>query len=96
MKQAQKYLEKYHADYDPIFDASITDTRNDKPFKMSSYDEKTGIVILENNKELTGYPKVVENGKERSINVEVPVKVVKQNGKWLVDGAGNVNLKQNK
>lgn len=94
LEQALKYLENYKFEYDPIFGINIQDLSEEKTFKLKLYDKEKGIVILENNKELTGYPKVIINGKEHSINIAVSVRVVKENGKWLVDGAGFVNLKQ--
>ena len=93
LKQAQKYLENYSVDYEPIFGASIMNVGEKPVFKVSSYNEKTGIAVLRNTNVLSTDPKVIIDGKSEDLNVEIPVKVVKQNGKWLVDGAGNVNLK---
>lgn len=96
LKQAQKYLENYSADYEPIFSASIMNIGEKPVFKAISYNEKTGIAVLKNTNVLSTDPKVIVDGKSEDLNVEIPVKVVKQNGKWLVDGAGNVNLKEAK
>lgn len=96
LKQAQKYLENYSADYEPIFSASIMNIGEKPVFKAISYNEKTGIAVLTNTNVLSTDPKVIIDGKSEDLNVEIPVKVVKQNGKWLVDGAGNVNLKEAK
>lgn len=94
LKQAQKYLENYSGtEYDPIFSASIMNVGEKPVFKVISYNEKTGIAVLTNTNVLSTDPKAITDGKSEDLNVEIPVKVVKQNGKWLVDGAGNVNLK---
>ena len=96
LKQAQKYLENYSVNYEPIFSASIMNIGEKPVFKAISYNEKTGIAVLKNTNVLSTDPKVIVDGKSEDLNVEIPVKVVKQNGKWLVDGAGNVNLKEAK
>lgn len=94
LKQAQKYLENYSGtEYDPIFSAAIMNVGEKPVFKVISYNEKTRIAVLTNTNVLSTDPKVIVDGKSEDLNVEIPVKVVKQNGKWLVDGAGNVNLK---
>lgn len=49
----------------------------DEGFELSSYDEKEGYIFLK--------------GKNEE-QFTVTIKVVKQNGKWLVDGSGHINI----
>ena len=45
---------------------------------VKSYNQKTGIVTL----------------KDEKTEIELPVKVVNVKGKWLIEGAGTVNISE--
>ena len=85
--QEEKFIQDYDVDYGPVFGAAweylsegvIIDGKvinTPVNFEVKSFNEKTGDVVLRDN----------------ARNIDFPVKVVKVNGKWLVDGAGTVNI----
>ena len=75
-KADQEFARKYSVDYIPIFGATIFYLDEYSVFGMESYDQKTGIVTL----------------KDEKTGIELPVKVLKVKGKWLIEGAGTVNI----
>ena len=75
-KADRRFVEKYSVDYSPIFGAAILDLETDSVFAVESYDKKTGIVTL----------------KDEKTGIELPVKVIKVKGQWLIEGAGTVNI----
>ena len=75
-KADRRFVEKYSVDYTPIFGAAILDLETDSVFAVKSYDQKTGIVTL----------------KDEKTGIELPVKVIKVKGQWLIEGAGTVNI----
>ena len=75
-KADQEFARKYSVDYAPIFGAAILDLDENSVFAVKSYNQKTGIVTL----------------KDEKTGIELPVKVVKVKGKWLIEGAGTVNI----
>lgn len=75
-KADRRFVEKYSVDYTPIFGAVILDLETDSVFTVKSYNQKTGIVTL----------------KDEKTEIELPVKVVNVKGKWLIEGAGTVNI----
>ena len=75
-KADQEFARKYSVDYVPIFGAAILDLDENSVFAVKSYNQKTGIVTL----------------KDEKTGIELPVKVVKVKGKWLIEGAGTVNI----
>lgn len=76
-KADQEFARKYSVDYVPIFGAAILDLDENSVFAVKSYNQKTGIVTL----------------KDEKTGIELPVKVVKVKGKWLIEGAGTVNIR---
>ncbi|MDO5088808.1 MAG: hypothetical protein Q4D53_03390 [Leptotrichiaceae bacterium] len=74
----RKFSDEYTVDYGPIFGAAWADLKEDSIFKVKSYNKKTGRIIL----------------KDEKTEIEFPVNVVNKNGKWLIDGAGTVNIKE--
>ena len=58
----------------------VADLQDDSVFELESYNQKTGIVNL----------------KDKKTGIEMPVKVIKVNGKWLIDGAGLTNMPNKK
>ena len=75
-KADQEFSRKYSVDYTPIFGARIFYLDENSVFVVKSYNQKTGIVTL----------------KDEKTGIELPVKVVKVKGKWLIEGAGTVNI----
>lgn len=75
-KADEEFARKYSVDYAPIFGAAILDLDENSVFAVKSYNQKTGIVTL----------------KDEKTGIELPVKVVKVKGKWLIEGAGTVNI----
>ena len=75
-KADQEFVRKYSVDYIPIFGATIFYLDEYSVFGMESYDQKTGIVTL----------------KDEKTGIELPVKVIKVKGQWLIEGAGTVNI----
>ena len=76
-KADEEFARKYSVDYAPIFGAVILDLDENSVFAVKSYNQKTGIVTL----------------KDEKTGIELPVKVVKVKGKWLIEGAGTVNIR---
>ena len=76
-KADEEFARKYSVDYAPIFGAAILDLDENSVFAVKSYNQKTGIVTL----------------KDEKTGIELPVKVVKVKGKWLIEGAGTVNIR---
>ena len=85
--QEEKFVQEYSVDYGSVFGAIWENLREgviidgkiiNTPvnFEVKSYNEKTGEVIL----------------RENARDIDFPVKVAKVNGKWLIDGAGTVNM----
>jgi len=79
-KADRAFAEKYSVDYTAIFGALVADLQDDSVFELESYNQKTGIVNL----------------KDKKTGIEMPVKVIKVNGKWLIDGAGLTNMPNKK
>ena len=77
-KADQEFSRKYSVDYTPIFGARIFYLDENSVFVVKSYDKKTGIVTL----------------KDEKTEIELPVKVVNVKGKWLIEGAGTVNISE--
>ena len=75
-KADQEFARKYSVDYAPIFGAVILDLDENSVFAVKSYNQKTGIVTL----------------KDEKTGIELPVKVIKVKGQWLIEGAGTVNI----
>ena len=75
-KADEEFARKYSVDYAPIFGAAILDLDENSVFSMKSYNQKTGIVTL----------------KDEKTGIELPVKVIKVKGQWLIEGAGTVNI----
>ena len=75
-KADEEFARKYSVDYAPIFGAAIFDLDENSVFAVKSYNQKTGIVTL----------------KDEKTEIELPVKVVNVKGKWLIEGAGTVNI----
>ena len=75
-KADEEFARKYSVDYAPIFGAAILDLDENSVFAVKSYNQKTGIVTL----------------KDEKTGIELPVKVIKVKGKWLIEGAGTVNI----
>ena len=75
-KADEEFARKYSVDYAPIFGAAILDLDENSVFSVKSYNQKTGIVTL----------------KDEKTGIELPVKVVKVKGQWLIEGAGTVNI----
>ena len=83
-------------EYDALLGSSSFDINPDySKFKLKSWNEKTGIAVLRDeiapDKATGGCD--TKGCEPKPINIEVEVKLVKSNGKWLVDGAGAVNMK---
>ena len=77
-KADQEFSRKYSVDYTPIFGARIFYLDENSVFVVKSYNQKTGIVTL----------------KDEKTEIELPVKVVNVKGKWLIEGAGTVNISE--
>lgn len=75
-KADEEFARKYSVDYAPIFGAAILDLDENSVFAVKSYNQKTGIVTL----------------KDEKTGIELPVKVIKVKGQWLIEGAGTVNI----
>jgi hypothetical protein len=75
-KADEEFARKYSVDYAPIFGAAILDLDENSVFSVKSYNQKTGIVTL----------------KDEKTGIELPVKVIKVKGQWLIEGAGTVNI----
>ena len=81
----KQLLKKYGgAEYDPILGAIILDIREKSEFKVKSFDNKTGIIVLKDKWEeefLT-----LSGDKGHQDGQEITLKMLKVKGKWLVDG----------
>lgn len=75
-KADEEFARKYSVDYAPIFGAAILDLDENSVFAVKLYNQKTGIVTL----------------KDEKTGIELPVKVIKVKGQWLIEGAGTVNI----
>ena len=75
-KADEEFARKYSVDYAPIFGAAILDLDENSVFAVKSYNQKTGIVTL----------------KDEKTGIELPVKVIKVKGQWLIEGAGTINI----
>ena len=63
-KADEEFARKYSVDYAPIFGAAILDLDENSVFSVKSYNQKTGIVTL----------------KDEKTGIELPVKVIKVKG----------------
>ena len=81
----KQLLKKYEGvEYDAILGAIILDIREKSEFKVKSFDNKTGIIVLKDKWEeefLTGTGNKGHQGGQ-----EITLKMLKVKGKWLVDG----------
>lgn len=94
-EREKNLIEKYRgAEYDAIFGIMIQDIfPGYSKFKVKSYDKKNGIIVLRDSIEPKYAVRACEDSKCAPIYTEISVKVVSQNGKLLIDGAGSVNMK---
>ena len=69
-------------DYDALIGSGIIDIREESEFQLKKYDSKSKTVYLKDKYE----EKFVVNGtKNYQGGTEIMLKLVKQNGKWLID-----------
>ena len=69
-------------DYDALLGAGIIDIREESGFQLKKYDSKSKTVYLKDKYE----EEFVVNGtKNYQGGTEITLKLVKQNGKWLID-----------
>ena len=69
-------------DYDPLLGSGIMDIREESGFQLKKYDSKSKTVYLKDKYE----EEFVVNGtKNYQGGTEIMLKLVKQNGKWLID-----------
>ena len=69
-------------DYDALLGSGIIDIREESGFQLKKYDSKTKTVYLKDKYE----EEFVVNGtKNYQGGTEITLKLVKQNGKWLID-----------
>ena len=69
-------------DYDALLGSGIIDIREESGFQLKKYDSKTKTVYLKDKYE----EEFVVNGtKNYQGGTEIMLKLVKQNGKWLID-----------
>ena len=69
-------------DYDALLGSGIMDIREESGFQLKKYDSKTKTVYLKDKYE----EEFVVNGtKNYQGGTEITLKLVKQNGKWLID-----------
>ena len=69
-------------DYDPLLGSGIMDIREESGFQLKKYDSKSKTVYLKDKYE----EEFVVNGtKNYQGGTEITLKLVKQNGKWLID-----------
>ena len=76
-KDQKDLMKRYDIEYDPVFGAGIMDM-TESNFKVTSYNVKTGNMILRDI--------------NKKVDINFPARVIKENGKWVVDGAGGVNM----
>ena len=69
-------------DYDPLLAAGIMDIREESEFQLKKYDSKSKTVYLKDKYEEDF---VVNGRKGHQGGTEIILKLVKQNGKWLID-----------
>ncbi|MDO5089452.1 MAG: hypothetical protein Q4D53_06680 [Leptotrichiaceae bacterium] len=86
-KSERELLNKYEGiEYDALLSGIIFDiSPGHSKFKVKSWDEKTGIMILKD----TIKPEFPVHSEGEPVNMEVKLKLVKLNGKWLIDSAWN-------
>ena len=69
-------------DYDPLLGSGIIDIREESGFQLKKYDSKSKTVYLKDKYE----EEFIVNGtKNYQGGTEITLKLVKQNGKWLID-----------
>ena len=69
-------------DYDALLGSGIIDIREESGFQLKKYDSKSKTVYLEDKYEEDF---VVDGRKGHQGGTEITLKLVKQNGKWLID-----------
>ena len=69
-------------DYDPLLGSGIMDIREESGFQLKKYDSKSKTVYLKDKYEEDF---VVDGIKGHQGGTEITLKLVKQNGKWLID-----------
>ena len=69
-------------DYDPLLGSGIMDIREESGFQLKKYDSKSKTVHLKDKYEEDF---VVDGRKGHQGGTEIMLKLVKQNGKWLID-----------
>ena len=69
-------------DYDPLLGSGIMDIREESGFQLKKYDSKSKTVYLKDKYEEDF---VVDGRKGHQGGTEIMLKLVKQNGKWLID-----------
>ena len=81
----EKFLKEnddIHYEYDALLGAGIIDIREESGFQLKKYDSKSKTVYLKDKYE----EEFVVNGtKNYQGGTEIMLKLVKQNGKWLID-----------
>ena len=81
-KKFLKENEDITYDYDPLLAAGIMDIREESEFQLKKYDSKSKTVYLKDKYEEDF---VVDGRKDHQGGTEITLKLVKQNGKWLID-----------
>ena len=81
-KKFLKENEDITYDYDPLLAAGIMDIREESEFQLKKYDSKSKTVYLKDKYEEDF---VVDGRKGHQGGTEITLKLVKQNGKWLID-----------
>ena len=81
----EKFLKEnddIHYEYDALLGAGIIDIREESGFQLKKYDSKSKTVYLKDKYE----EEFIVNGtKNYQGGTEITLKLVKQNGKWLID-----------
>ena len=81
----EKFLKEnddIHYDYDALLGSGIIDIREESGFQLKKYDSKSKTVYLKDKYEEDF---VVDGRKGHQGGTEITLKLVKQNGKWLID-----------
>ena len=81
----EKFLKEnddIHYEYDALLGAGIIDIREESEFQLKKYDSKSKTVYLKDKYEEDF---VVDGRKGHQGGTEITLKLVKQNGKWLID-----------
>ena len=81
----EKFLKEnddIHYEYDALLGAGIIDIREESGFQLKKYDSKSKTVYLKDKYEENF---VVDGRKGHQGGTEITLKLVKQNGKWLID-----------